>query len=156
MSLLKYESQIREPLVDGNKDYHQVTEDIIRPIEMKPSRLWYIGFYISVALLLFGVYSIYREVTYGVGQWNLNKTIGWGWDITNFVWWIGIGHAGTLDLCDLIVIPPGMENRCKPCCRSHDHFCGNVCRAVPDLAYGPGLAGLLCNALSKFKGTGMG
>ena len=38
MSLLKYESQIREPLVDGNKDYHQVTEDIIRPIEMKPSR----------------------------------------------------------------------------------------------------------------------
>ena len=33
---------------------------------------------------------------YGVGQWNLNKTIGWAWDITNFVWWIGIGHAGTL------------------------------------------------------------
>ena len=96
MSLLKYESQIREPLVDGNKDYHQVTEDIIRPIEMKPSKLWYVGFYISVALLLFGVYSIYREVTYGVGQWNLNKTIGWGWDITNFVWWVGIGHAGTL------------------------------------------------------------
>ena len=44
MSLLKYESQVREPLVDGNKDYHQVTEDIIRPIEMKPTRLWYIGF----------------------------------------------------------------------------------------------------------------
>ena len=57
MSLLKYESQIREPLVDGEKDYHQVTEDIIRPIEMKPTRLWYIGFYISVALLLFGVYK---------------------------------------------------------------------------------------------------
>ena len=75
MSLLKYESQLREPLVDGNKDYHQVTEDIIRPIEMKPSRLWYIGFYISVALLCFGVYSVYREVTYGIGQWNVNKTI---------------------------------------------------------------------------------
>src|SRR6266576_3400734 len=81
MSLLKYESQLREPLVDGDKDYHQITEDIVRPIEMKPSRLWYIGFYISVALLLFGVYSVYREVTYGIGQWNLNKTIGWGWDI---------------------------------------------------------------------------
>ncbi len=93
---LKYESQIREPLVDGDKNYHQVTEDIIRPIEMKPSKLWYIGFYISVALLMFGVYSVYREVTYGIGQWNLNKTIGWGWDITNFVWWVGIGHAGTL------------------------------------------------------------
>ena len=48
MSLLKYESQQREPLVSGNKNYHQVTEDIISPIEMKPSKLWYIGFYISV------------------------------------------------------------------------------------------------------------
>ncbi len=107
MSLLKYESQLREPLVDGNKDYHQVTEDIIRPIEMKPSLLWYIGFYISVALLLFGVYSVYREVTYGIGQWNLNKTIGWGWDITNFVWWVGIGHAGTLISAILLLFRQG-------------------------------------------------
>lgn len=107
MSLLKYESQLREPLVNGNKDYHQVTEDIISPIEMKPGRLWYIGFYISVALLLFGVYSIYREVTYGIGQWNLNKTIGWGWDITNFVWWVGIGHAGTLISAILLLFRQG-------------------------------------------------
>ena len=107
MSLLKYESQQREPLIDGNKDYHQVTEDIISPIEMKPGRLWYIGFYISVALLMFGVYSIYREVTYGIGQWNLNKTIGWGWDITNFVWWVGIGHAGTLISAILLLFRQG-------------------------------------------------
>ena len=107
MSLLKYESQQREPLVDGNKDYHQVTEDIISPIEMKPGRLWYIGFYISLALLMFGVYSIYREVTYGIGQWNLNKTIGWGWDITNFVWWVGIGHAGTLISAILLLFRQG-------------------------------------------------
>ena len=107
MSLLHYESQQREPLVDGNKTYHQVTEDIIGPIEAKPSRLWYIGFYISVALLMFGVYSIYREVTYGIGQWNLNKTIGWGWDITNFVWWVGIGHAGTLISAILLLFRQG-------------------------------------------------
>jgi Ni/Fe-hydrogenase subunit HybB-like protein len=107
MSLLKYESQLREPLVDGNKNYHQVTEDIISPIEAKPSKLWYVGFYISVALLLFGVYSIYREVTYGIGQWNLNKTIGWGWDITNFVWWVGIGHAGTLISAILLLFRQG-------------------------------------------------
>src|SRR6188472_4480079 len=107
MSLLKYESQIREPLVDGEKDYHQVTVDIISPIEMKPSKLWYIGFLISVGLLLFGVYSVYREVTYGVGQWNLNKTVGWGWDITNFVWWVGIGHAGTLISAILLLFRQG-------------------------------------------------
>lgn len=107
MSLLKYESQLREPLVNGDKTYHQVTEDIISPIEAKPTRLWYIGFYISVALLLFGVYSVYREVTYGIGQWRLNKTIGWGWDITNFVWWVGIGHAGTLISAILLLFRQG-------------------------------------------------
>ena len=74
---------------------------------MKPSKLWYIGFYISVGLLLFGVYSVYREVTYGIGQWRLNKTIGWGWDITNFVWWVGIGHAGTLISAILLLFRQG-------------------------------------------------
>ena len=107
MSLLKYESQLREPLVDGDKDYHQVTEDICRPIEAKPGKLWYIGFTLSVLLLLFGIYSVYREVTYGTGEWNLNKTVGWGWDITNFVWWIGIGHAGTLISAILLLFRQG-------------------------------------------------
>lgn len=104
---LKYESQLREPLVSGNKNYRQVTEDIVRPIEAKPTRLWYIGFFIAVALLLFGVYSVYREVTYGIGEWNLNKTVGWGWDITNFVWWVGIGHAGTLISAILLLFRQG-------------------------------------------------
>src|SRR6187401_17439 len=107
MSVIRYESAVRAPLVDGQKDYHQVTEDILRPIEVAPSRLWKIGFGISVALLLFGVYSVYREVTYGIGQWNLNKTIGWGWDITNFVWWVGIGHAGTLISAILLLFRQG-------------------------------------------------
>ena len=93
---LRYESQVRPGLVEGRKDYHQVTEDIVRPIEAAPSRLWWIGFSISVACLLFGVWSVTEQVIYGVGQWNLHRTIGWGWDITNFVWWVGIGHAGTL------------------------------------------------------------
>jgi Ni/Fe-hydrogenase subunit HybB-like protein len=107
MSALRYESQVRQPLIDGNKDYHQVTEDICRPIETTPSTLWKIGFGIAVALLLFGVYSVYREVTYGIGEWNINKTIGWGWDITNFVWWVGIGHAGTLISAILLLFRQG-------------------------------------------------
>ena len=156
MSLLKYESQLREPLVDGDKDYHQVTEDIISPIEVKPSRLWYIGFYISVALLLFGVYSVYREVTYGIGQWNLNKTIGWGWDITNFVWWVGIGHAGTLISAILLLFPPGMENGCEPCGGSDDDLCGNVCGPVPDLAYGSCVDGVSSYYLTRIQGVRSG
>jgi molybdopterin-containing oxidoreductase family membrane subunit len=107
MSVTKYESQIREPLVNGNKTYRQVTQDIVHTIEAKPTRLWYIGFYISVALLMFGAYSVYREVVYGIGQWNVNRTIGWGWDITNFVWWVGIGHAGTLISAILLLFRQG-------------------------------------------------
>ena len=38
-------------------------------------------------------------ISTGIGTWGLNKTVGWAWDITNFVWWVGIGHAGTLDFC---------------------------------------------------------
>jgi Ni/Fe-hydrogenase subunit HybB-like protein len=107
MALLKYESQVRPPLVEGAKDYHQITEDIVRPIEASPSRLWWIGFLISVALLTFGIIAVTHEVVYGVGQWNLNKTVGWGWDITNFVWWIGIGHAGTLISAILLLFRQG-------------------------------------------------
>ena len=107
MSLLKYESELREPLVSGDKNYHQVTVDIIGPVETKPTRSWYIGLVIALCLLTFGVYSVYREVVYGVGQWNLNRTVGWGWDITNFVWWIGIGHAGTLISAILLLFRQG-------------------------------------------------
>ena len=49
-------------MVDGDKNYHQVTEDIIGPIEAKPGKLWCIGLSIAICLLLFGVYSVYREV----------------------------------------------------------------------------------------------
>ena len=47
------------------------------------------------------------EVYWGTGVWNLNRTIGWGWDITNFVWWVGIGHAGTLISAILLLFRQG-------------------------------------------------
>src|SRR6218665_698321 len=107
MSLLRYESQVRPPLVDGSKTYHDVTEDICRPGEATPSKLWWGGFIVSIGLLLFGIVSVTVEGIYGTGQWNLNKTIGWGWDITNFVWWVGIGHAGTLISAILLLFRQG-------------------------------------------------
>jgi len=107
MASLKYESQVRPPLVSGDKDYHQVTEDIVRPIEASPSRSWWVGFLVSVGFLCFGIVSVTHEVIFGVGQWNLNKTVGWGWDITNFVWWVGIGHAGTLISAILLLFRQG-------------------------------------------------
>ncbi len=89
-------SPIRKPLITGNKTYHQITEDLISPTEKTPTKEWVIGFIVSVAVLTFGVFCILWTIWVGIGSWNLNRTINWSWDITNFVWWIGIGHAGTL------------------------------------------------------------
>src|SRR3954470_17607406 len=104
---LKYESTVREPLVYGHKTYANITEDIISPIERKPGRMWYVGFFFSLALLAFGVFSVTWFVYWGLGTWGINRTIGWGWDITNFVWWIGIGHAGTLISAILLLFRQG-------------------------------------------------
>jgi Ni/Fe-hydrogenase subunit HybB-like protein len=90
-----YVSPIREPLIRGNKNYSQVTRDILAPMAGKPSRYWYMGITIAGIAALCGAVASYITIFYGIGTWGLNKTIGWGWDITNFVWWVGIGHAET-------------------------------------------------------------
>ncbi|GAB1418638.1 polysulfide reductase NrfD [Bacteroidales bacterium] len=90
-----YVSPIREPLIKGSKDYGQVTKDILSPMAGKPSKYWYMGITLSGTAALFGAWATFVTVYYGIGTWGLNKTIGWAWDITNFVWWVGIGHAGT-------------------------------------------------------------
>ena len=89
-------SPIRQPLVNGGKTYHQITEDICSPTERMPSTQWFIAFAVSIAFLGVFAFSVFWTVYWGIGSWNLNRTIGWSWDITNFVWWVGIGHAGTL------------------------------------------------------------
>ena len=91
-----YEAPIREPLILGDKSYHDITEDIARPIETKAGKLWWFAFYIALVAFIYGVGCIAYTIGTGIGVWGLNRTINWGWDITNFVWWVGIGHAGTL------------------------------------------------------------
>jgi len=91
-----FESPTRRPLITGNTSYSQITEDIIKPIEAKPTKWWYLGFTVSLAGLGLWLLSVTYLLFTGVGVWGLNKTVDWGWDITNFVWWVGIGHAGTL------------------------------------------------------------
>ena len=80
----------------NDKSYHTISEDIARPIEGRASRAWWIAFGITLLATLWGVWAIWVTLRDGIGAWGLNKNVGWAWDITNFVWWIGIGHAGTL------------------------------------------------------------
>jgi molybdopterin-containing oxidoreductase family membrane subunit len=58
--------------------------------------LWFLAFLTAASVLGLGSIAILATLWEGIGMWGLNKTVGWAWDITNFVWWVGIGHAGTL------------------------------------------------------------
>jgi Ni/Fe-hydrogenase subunit HybB-like protein len=89
-------TELNPPLVTGGATYSTVTDKISAITEGKPPKQWYIamGVAIPLAMLLFGCLAYL--VANGIGVWGNNSPVGWGWDITNFVWWIGIGHAGTL------------------------------------------------------------
>tara|TARA_B110000444_G_scaffold246394_1_gene267885 strand:+ start:118 stop:1494 length:1377 start_codon:yes stop_codon:yes gene_type:complete len=93
---MHYESPIREPLILEDKTLHDITEDIARPVEGKANKWWWALFLFSLAAFLWGLGCMAYTIGTGIGVWGLNKTVGWAWDITNFVWWVGIGHAGTL------------------------------------------------------------
>jgi len=89
-------SNIAEPLILNNPTFGTLTTDVSQITEKKTPLPWYILFSmaVSLALLLFGMlgYLIFE----GVGVWGVNNPVGWGWAIVNFVFWVGIGHAGTL------------------------------------------------------------
>ncbi len=91
------EAEIREPLILGKDvDYHKITEEVCAPIEGKANKLWWGIFTVALILGIWGLGCIMYTIGRGIGVWGLNTTVGWAWDITNFVWWVGIGHAGTL------------------------------------------------------------
>jgi Ni/Fe-hydrogenase subunit HybB-like protein len=89
-------SSVRPPLVTNGKTKKDVTNDICKQVEGAPSTAWKISFAMALLTLFYGGYCLWTTWYEGIGMWGLNKTIGWSWDITNFVWWVGIGHAGTL------------------------------------------------------------
>jgi len=84
------------PLVQGEMDFRKLDGDISTPFESFPTKRWWMAFMAVQPLAIgFLVCFVYTIVT-GIGSWGNNSPVGWGWAITNFVFWIGIGHAGTL------------------------------------------------------------
>jgi len=84
------------PLITGRIDAQRLDDDILRPVESFPTALWGVSITITGLMALLGMLAMGYTVVTGIGAWGNNNTIGWGWAITNFVFWIGIGHAGTL------------------------------------------------------------
>ncbi len=89
-------SVLREPLIRAERSLAQITDEVCAPIEKRPATRWWIAFVGALSALGFGLVAVTYTVTTGLGVWGENNTVGWGVDITNFVFWIGIGHAGTL------------------------------------------------------------
>ncbi|MBN1339897.1 MAG: polysulfide reductase NrfD [Bacteroidales bacterium] len=99
-----YNTKVRGVLIEGNKTYGQITNDILSPQERSIPLWWYIALSVFFGALLFGLWAIYTTVTVGIGSWGVNNSVGWGWGIINFVWWIGIGHAGTAFSIFLLIL----------------------------------------------------
>jgi Ni/Fe-hydrogenase subunit HybB-like protein len=98
---LGYPSRILEP----DQTYESVNQTITDPILAKrPPLVWMIGLGLSCLLLLMFVVAVTYLVYRGVGIWGINIPVAWGFAIVNFVWWIGIGHAGTFISAILLLL----------------------------------------------------
>src|SRR5213596_1431370 len=86
----------RVPLVLNRRNFSWLTERISGVVEQPAPRWWWVAFTITSSAATFGVFCIGYLIATGVGVWGNQIPVGWAWDITNFVFWIGIGHAGTL------------------------------------------------------------
>ncbi len=86
----------RPPLITNNRSLNWVTENVAGIVEGPTKLWWWVSFLICSTIAMIGLFCIGYQISTGVGVWGENHPVGWAWDITNFVFWIGIGHAGTL------------------------------------------------------------
>jgi Ni/Fe-hydrogenase subunit HybB-like protein len=82
--------------IQGSPALSEITDDVARPLNAWPGKGWFACFLAAFTALSIGMACVTYQVATGIGTWGLNKTVGWAFDITNFVFWVGIGHAGTL------------------------------------------------------------
>src|ERR1051325_974585 len=86
----------RVPLVLNRRNFNWLTQRISGVVEQPAPRWWWVCFMTTASIATFGLFCIGYLISTGVGTWRNNTPVGWAWGITNFVFWIGIGHAGTL------------------------------------------------------------
>src|SRR5438105_7379997 len=93
------------PVVGTELTFGSVTDKISAIVLKRKTPIsWFIGFAVSFALFQLMMLAIVKLVFVGIGEWGVNIPVGWGMDILNFVWWIGIGHAGTLISAILLLL----------------------------------------------------
>lgn len=96
---LKEDAFQREELIRGNKTFNEITEIVCKTPEIPLNQMhigWKIGLAVSSSMLFTLLCSIGYLIWQGIGIWGNTSPVYWAWDIVNFVFWVGIGHAGTL------------------------------------------------------------
>lgn len=83
-------------VIEKRPSLREIDEIISKPLETKPDKKYYLALSITVTMLMIGVVGLGLSFYYGTGLWGNNNPVGWGFPIVNFVFWVGIGHAGTL------------------------------------------------------------
>ncbi len=94
MSSIDYSRELS--VIEGKPALREIDDLIAKPLETKPNIKFFIGLGITLTMLAIGVIAIGLSFYYGTGLWGNNNPVGWGLPIVNFVFWVGIGHAGTL------------------------------------------------------------
>jgi Ni/Fe-hydrogenase subunit HybB-like protein len=99
------EERVVHPVIGPGHTFGSVTDKIASLVLTKKTPLgWFFGFGIAFSLLMMMLATVGYLLTTGIGIWGNNIPVGWGFDIINFVWWIGIGHAGTLISAILLLL----------------------------------------------------
>jgi Ni/Fe-hydrogenase subunit HybB-like protein len=99
------EERVVHPVIGPGHTFGSVTDKIASLVLTKKTPIgWFFGFGIAFSLLMMMLATVGYLLTTGIGIWGNNIPVGWGFDIINFVWWIGIGHAGTLISAILLLL----------------------------------------------------
>ena len=85
-----------EPVVAGRPTAPEIDAVVSAPLDRIPTRPWWIAIAVTSSMLGIGLVCFGISFYYGLGMWGVNQPVSWGFDIVNFVFWVGIGHAGTL------------------------------------------------------------
>src|SRR5579864_211059 len=101
----------KAPVIEPGYTFATVTEKISAIVLTRPATNgWFVGFGIAFMLTMMMLFAIGYLFLKGIGIWGVTIPIGWGFAIVNFVWWIGIGHAGTLISAILLLLRQAWRN----------------------------------------------
>src|SRR6185503_601715 len=101
----------RNPVIAPGHTFATVTDKISAIVLTRRTPThWLIPFAVASTLLMVFLWAVTYLFVRGVGIYGVKIPVGWGWDITNFVWWIGIGHAGTLISAILLLLHQTWRN----------------------------------------------